>query len=577
MCVYFRNNNRFRSSRRFASQDDVTYVIAGPQGRGNLYIMTKIIYIVSILAALLFSSCDKPEPDSVDKNVLTGYKELLEAYDAGKYFKEVQAGASSNVVVFEDGSKITVPISSFLIHDHTNTSVPAIEVMPGVLWWSIGGQTTSIKALSSTIANENAEPVYVYYDSSTLYMHLSNRRVLKFPSKALEQEADMARRQNIPVIYIDTKGAGIYDKENYVDGTITIKDPHKLYSDVAEFSAAMGIRGRGNSTWSFPKKPYKVKLKEKASIFGMGADKEWALLANYSDRTLMRNILAMKLSEICGFAWTPHMYSVHVYLNNKYQGVYTLCEHKKVHKDRVDIDLDTGDVYLEIEQQQDETTCWWTGMGVPMMFSEPEEPSEELLAEVKKWFSDFEAALYSDYLADPEKGYAAYIDVDSFIDYYIVQELAKNTDGNLRKSSFITKKKGGKLVMCHLWDFDLTFGNGGGLLHDPEGFFIKDFNPGWQIGDNWFNRMMKDPAFVDRLQARWNELYPQFQSMVDFINEQAFVLDKAQQDNFSVWSIWESVDWVDCPSLGSYEAEVEFLKDFYTRRLDWMSRELNRL
>ena len=393
-----------------------------------------------------------------------------------------------------------------------------------------------------------------------------------------EDEVDeIARRQNIPVIYIDTRGAGIYDKENYVDGTITIKDPEKLYSDVEEFSAAMGIRGRGNSTWSFPKKPYKVKLKEKASIFGMGADKEWALLANYADRTLMRNAVAMRLSEMCGFSWTPHMYSVHLYLNNQYQGVYALCEHKKVHKDRVNIDLDAGDVYLEIEQQQDETTCWWTGMGVPMMFSDPEIPSSELLAEVKKWFSDFEAALYSSYLADPDRGYAAYIDVDSFIDYYLVQELAKNTDGNLRKSSFITKKKGGKLEMYHLWDFDLTFGNSGGLLHDPEGYFIMNFTPSWSVGDNWFNRMCKDPAFVDRMQARLAELMPQFESIPAFIDEQALILSKAQELNFQVWDINESVDWVNCPSLGSYEAEVEFLKEFYTKRLKWMSDALNKL
>ena len=532
--------------------------------------------MLSLLAALLFVGCQKPEPDAADKKVLTGYKELLEAYDEGKSFKEVQSGAASDVVVFEDGSKITVPATSFLIHDHRETKVPAIEIVPGSLWWSIGGSLTSIKAQSTTVVKEDAVPVYVYFDKMTLVMHLSNRQVLKFKSKALDEEADQLRRQNLPTVHIDTGGAGIYDKENYVDGTITIKDPGKLYSDVTEFSAAMGIRGRGNSTWSFPKKPYKVKLKEKASIFGMGADKEWALLANYSDRTLMRNILAMKLSEMCGFSWTPHMYSVHVYLNNKYQGVYTLCEHKKVHKDRVDIDLDAGDVYLEIEQQQDETTCWWTGMGVPMMFSDPEEPSAELLAEIKKWFSDFEASLYSKDIADPVKGYAAYIDVDSFIDYYIVQELAKNTDGNLRKSSFITKKKGGKLEMYHLWDFDLTFGNTG-WLSDPEGFYIKDYNPSCVPGDNWFNRMLKDPAFATRLKNRWNELYPQIKAMTDFIDDQAKILDKAQRLNFEVWDINEVVDWVGVPSEGSYEAEVAFLKDFYERRVEWLNNAINKL
>lgn len=539
--------------------------------------MKRLLYILSVLFVSLLVSCEKTEEQDDVSNSKPGYIELLKAYDAGKLFKEVQKSDQSSVVVFEDGSTVIVPVSSFEIYDHTESRPPVVEVHAGTSWWSIGGVITGIKALHSALSKYDAEPVYVYFDAATLYMYVSNRAFLKFASNRLTPEDELARRQNIPVIEIDTGGKGIYDKENYVKGTITIKDPEKLYSDVEEFSAPMGIRGRGNSTWSFPKKPWKVKLDSKASIFGMGADKEWCLLANYSDRTLMRNILAMKLSEICGFAWTPHMYSVHVYLNNEYQGVYTFCEHKKVSADRVDIDLDAGDVYLEIEQQQDETTCWWTSMGVPMMFSDPEEPSAELLAEIQKHFDDFEDALYSKDLADPQKGYAAYIDVDSFIDYYIVQELAKNTDGNLRKSSFITKKKGGKLVMHHLWDFDLTFGNSGGLLHDPEGFFIKDYTPGWYIGDNWFNRMMKDPAFVERLQARWNELYPQLVAMVDFIDEQALILDKAQQQNFKVWSIWESVDWVDCPSLGSYEKEVDFLKEFYSERVEWMNTAINNL
>lgn len=549
--------------------------------------MKNMLYIIASLAAALLVGCAKPEHEpeqEVQDKVVEGYAELLQAYDAGKLFKSVTALSGQSEVVFTDGTKVTVPETSFLVHDHTMSAVPTIYVEPSVAWWYVGGSLTSVPVLDASVPKEEAEPVYVYYDAKTLYMYLSNREQLKFNSEVLVQEEEdrltqeeLERRQNIPVVRINTGGVGINSKEDYVDGTITISDPERLYSDVEEFSAAMGIRGRGNSTWGFPKKPWKFKLKEKASIFGMGEDKEWCLLANYADRTLMRNILAMKLSELCGFSWTPHMYSVHVYLNNEYQGVYTLCEHKKVSKHRVDIDLDAGDVYLEIEQQQDETTCWWTGMGVPMMFSDPEEPSDGLLSDVKKHFSDFEASLYSKDIADPDKGYAAYIDVDSFIDYYIVQEIAKNTDGNLRKSSFITRKKGGKLEMYHLWDFDLTFGNGGGLLHDPEGFFIKDYNPSWHIGDNWFNRMMTDPAFVARLQKRWNELYPQLVSMVDFIDEQAFVLEKAQQQNFSRWDINASVDWVDCPSLGSYKAEVDFLKKFYSRRIEWMNREINRM
>lgn len=511
------------------------------------------------------------------------FLELLQAYNDGKVFDSAEKKSDCSIVYFTDKSSLSIPVSAFEIHDCTQTKPSKVEVIGG--WWTIDGITIPVKA-DSSVSDKDSFPVYVYFDAKTLYAYLTNRTLLTFPSKVLEDEKaeqeEIARRQNIPVVRIDTRGRPILDKKNYVDGTITISDPEGLYSDVKEFKADMGIRGRGNSTWSFPKKPWKVKLDEKASLLGMPADKEWALLANYADRTLIRNIVAMKLSEICGFSWTPRMRSVEVYLNGKYQGVYTLCEHKKVSPDRVNIDVVgendnvgdavTGGYYLEIEEQQDETTCWWTSMGVPMMFSDPEEPTDEQLAYVKGLFESFEKALRAKDFTEAS-GYPKYIDVDSFVDYYIVQELTKNIDGNLRKSSFITKERGKKMEMYHLWDFDLTLGNcgyfWGNVGNGPENFWIKL--------DKWYPHLFGDPVFVDKVQERWNELMPELRKIPDFIDEQALILDKAQERNFQVWSIWESVDWVYFPSLGSYEKEVDYLKEFYTKRLEWLDAELNEL
>jgi hypothetical protein len=260
-----------------------------------------------------------------------------------------------------------------------------------------------------------------------------------------------------------------------------------------------------------------------------------------------------------------------------------------VSPDRINIDVaedgdDTGEAvtggyYIEIEAALDEPINWRTGMGVPLMFSEPEEPSAAQEAYVKQLFNDFEASLYSEYLADPEKGYQAYIDVDSFIDYYIVQELTKNIDGNLFKSAFVTKERGRKLEMYHLWDFDLTLGNCGyhhsSIGSGPENFWIRDVNSYSQPGDNWFNRMMKDPAFVKRLKDRWNELKPSFETIPAFIDEQAKILEKAQKRNFEVWNINDSIGWVMMPSLGSYEKEVDYLRKFYTARLNWLHAAIN--
>ena len=527
-----------------------------------------------------------------------GFMELVKAHEDGKVFLSATREGGACVLRFEDGYSLS--ITEFSIYDCT--VVEPKQVTKNGEWWSVGGVTQGIK-VDASLPSDQAFPVYVYYDKMTLYVHVSNGKFLEFWSVALEEQKqkeeeekkeqeENAKKQNIPVVRITTKnGAGIYDKKNYVDGTITITDPEKMYSDVTEFSADMGIRGRGNSTWGFPKKPWKVKLDEKASLLGMPADKEWALLANYADRTLLRNIVAMKLSEICGFSWTPRMRSVEVYLNDKYQGVYTLCEHKKVSKDRVNIevvgendnegDAVTGGYYLEIEEQQDETTCWWTGMNVPMMFSDPEEPTDEQYEYVTSLFAEFEEALQSDNFADPAIGYAAYIDVDSFINYFIVQELTKNPDGNLRKSSFITKERGKKMEMYHVWDFDLTLGNcgyfPGAVGNGPDGFWVKDYGQGDRYKGGWFYRLFQDPVFVETVQARWNELLPELEKIPEFIDEQAFIIEPARERNFEVWDINESVFWVYFPSLGSYEAELDYLKEFYTDRLQWLTTELNKL
>jgi hypothetical protein len=535
---------------------------------------------VVLLLSLLLHGCREKE-DLPERTQPRGYLELIQAYELGMVFSSAEYQPYCCIVKFENGFQITVSDTSIQIHDCTDSKPEQVFASGG--WWKVGELVKPIK-VESGLARHEAYPVYVYFDARTLHMWISNGEHLVFDSVASRDEEEekkeqqeLERRQNIPVVRIQTAGgAGIYDKENYVKGRITISDPEKLYSDVDQFSASMGIRGRGNSTWSWPKKPWKVKLDEKASLLGMPADKEWALLANYADRTLIRNIVAMKISEICGFSWTPRMRSVEVYLNGEYQGVYTLCEHKKVSKDRVNIDK-KNDFYFEIEESMDEKTVWWTSMGVPMMFSEPEIPTPEQFDRARRLFDDFEAALHS---SDTD-AYEEYVDVDSFINYYIIQELTKNVDGNFRKSSFLTKEQGGKLEMYHVWDFDLTLGNcgyyGWDVGNGPENFWIKDFASNCTPGDNWVNLMMRDPDFIIRLQDRWNELMPELERIPDFIDEQALTLDKAVKRNFQRWNIWDWVDWVKMPSLGSYEKEVAYLKEFYSDRLEWLDRELNKL
>ncbi len=544
-------------------------------------------YLLPLLVTL--ASCGKSENTDTPAGGCASLGELLDAYASGKLYKSATQKEASCEIRFEDGSSITVPTSDFRIEDCTSSSPKEVSVNGA--YWTVDGMTKALK-VDVSLSDDKALVVYAYYDRKSLCIQLSNRNKLTFRSRATEKEEELSRKQNLPVVRITTDGgAVIADKKNYVPGTIEITDSEHLYSEETVFKAAMGIRGRGNSTWSWPKKPWKVKLDKKASVLGMPADKEWCLLANYSDRTLLRNAVAMRLSEICGFSWTPRMRSVEVYLNGKYQGVYSFCEHKKVSSSRVDIDVVaedvtagealTGDYYFEIEEAQDGDVCWWTSLRVPMMFSEPENPNKAQTEYGKKLFSDFESALSGSSFKDPVKGYAAYIDVDSFIDYYIVQELTKNVDGNLRKSSFITKRKGGRLEMYHLWDFDLTLGNCGyfdsRVGNGPEGFYIKDFNSVGEKDSGWYHRLFQDPAFTKKVVERWEALYSELKAIPQYIEEQALILGPAQERNFAVWPIGDSVDWVRFPSLGSYEAEVDYLIKFYSERLKWLDAALHSL
>ena len=404
----------------------------------------------------------------------------------------------------------------------------------------------------------------------------------------------------LPVIRINTENAyPILDKKNYIPGTVVIEDPDGAYWDTPRLEVKIvenGVRGRGNSTWDMPKKPYKIKFDEKISIFGLGEDKEWVLLANYADKTLLRNVVAMKLSEIVGMEWTPSMLPVEVYLNDEYMGCYTFSEHKKVSKHRVDLDIVgesdnsgdavTGDYYMEIEQNLDETTCFRTSIcGIPMMFSDPEVPTAAQYDYIVGYFYDAESALMGSNFTDPENGWQKYIDIESFAKAYIVNELTKNIDGNMRKSSFITKEKGKKLEMYHLWDYDLTLGNCNylddefGATDGPEGWFIKDFScnywtHGWNH-TNWYTRLTDDPAFCAKVKEIWDKHHQELSSIPDFIDVKAMIMEDAQKRNFKRWDILNTSVWPNVVVKGTYAGEVEYLKDYYTKRFRWLDGKFN--
>ena len=548
-----------------------------------------------LLTGILFLSVSCREDPVIPENkpvTPPSFREIVAAYRDGKTYVETRTLTTFSKVFFQDGSSVIVPTSEWVIEDGTDTLsyVPKTVVREGTTW-SLDGKDTGIERTNGPL--EESLPIYAYRDLKYLRIWASNGETMEFdngwePEKPVEpvdpptppyidplHDKVIPSNFRIPTVHISTEGGKTIDsKEDYVKASFRFEDPSRFYSDEETLEVTGKIRGRGNSTWGMPKKPYRIKLDEKVDLFGSPGDKDWILLANYSDKTLLRNIMAMEISRVCGMAWTPRMLSVDVYLNQEYIGVYTFCDHKEVAKDRVNIEVAAetdieGGYYLEIEEAMDEPVCFKTVWDTPVMFHEPEYPTEAQLRYVREWFNGFEHALER-VQGEHDYAYRSYIDVPSFINYYIIQEITKNPDGNVRKSTYLTKEKGKPLEMYHVWDFDITLGN-----CDYTNFEKPE---GWQMRYvKWYNQMFFDPAFKKAVVDRWNELYATLLTQVPaFLDRQHALMAGAESRNFDRWKILGVKVWPNYYAFPTYGQEYAFLKEFYEARLAWLNERINR-
>ncbi len=542
----------------------------------------KIIAAAGCLTALLSCGKDIPE-DSQPAIPPIGYTDLVRIYRSGIDFISAESMDVTTLLTF-DGEKLSLRHDKLEVHDDSNTNRPPI-ILSSDGYWMVGGKNTGIKSTKGRTL-EGSFPVYVYLYGDTLHMFASNGEDVEFPHRTTPIPSG-PREFTMPSIHITHHSDRVH-RSYYIPAEYVIRDPDKAYSEFSEISGTMQIRGRGQSTWDMPKKPYKLKFDEKSKVLGMRSNKDWALLANYTDKSLLRNAVAMRLSEICGMSWTPAHVPVEVYLNNSYLGVYDLFEGKEVADHKVEIDVAAGDYYLEIEQNDNDFAT--SKCNVPINFKDPEreEISNEQFNAVRDFFNKFESVLYGAGFADPVVGYAKYIDVNSFIDNYIIEELAKDIDGNVRKSSFVTiaAADGGKIKFCHQWDFDLSFGNAdyfpsqtgdNGDPNGPKGWWIKDFNTDSWKGPGWYPRLFQDPAFVKKVKARWNELYPELCTIPDYIEFCKTELGDAPSRNFRTWNILRTYVWPNVFVSGTYEQHVEYMSRFYSERLNWLNQNIQKL
>ena len=384
-----------------------------------------------------------------------------------------------------------------------------------------------------------------------------------------------------PSFYVNTENeAPIVSKEDYVNCNVTIANTNSKYILTNEKGK---IRGRGNSTWiAGRKKPYKLKFNNKINLFGNGEAKEWTLLANYFDQSLIRNYLAFSVGSL--FESQPYTSShefVNLYLNNEYIGVYSICDQIETGKNRVDIESD-------LNSGPD------TGYLLEMDFRAAEEGTEDINY-VKIENKDY--TIKSPDMSEETKDYAAFIknyilnctialndlnwsqvnnliDAESFADSYIVNEIFKTGDITC-SSFFLYKKKNSKIFCGPFWDFDKSIGN------------CKDLEYGlktlWASKNIWFNKLLKFNKFKNIIKSKLSNMYEIIKNEIEHKISKVLTYSKEFEQNFLKWNkvlgqinIGNEVDnwWVtdELSRIETWIEHINFVKKYLFDSLDFVCK-----
>jgi len=407
---------------------------------------------------------------------------------------------------------------------------------------------------------------------------------------------------NLPLIIIDTDGQTILDDVRISVNMGIINNPggqrNFLTDAYTDYDGKISIEIRGSSSAQFEKKSYGFETQDDSgannnvSLLSMPADNDWVLYAPYSDKTLLRNELPFYLARELG-QYASRTAFCELFINGAYKGIYVLMEKIKGDNNRVDIaklnpeDIEgdelTGGYIIKVDKPYN--VGWQVNVNPPGGFGKAyyqfhypkdDEIVPEQAAYIQNFIFNLESCLVSSNFADTLNGYAKYLNVESFVDHFLIQEFTKCLD-NYRFSFYMHKKKdsdGGKLFAGPIWDFDLAFGNfGEGVWEEP--WTTVNWNaeiPAW-YRVFWMKRLMEDENFQNKLKVRWIEIrHGAFSNsnIMEFIDQTVLRIEEALIRNFTRWPIIGQYVWPNYFVGATYEAEVDYLKNWILGRLDWM-------
>ena len=385
-----------------------------------------------------------------------------------------------------------------------------------------------------------------------------------------------APQTGLPVVYIDIEGGLPVDSKSVERQAVLKVRGAGGYGSQAP--ASCSIRGRGNTSWNWPKKPYRIEFRDRVSMLGMPSHGHWVLLAGFPDRTMMRNLVAAKVSSLTSLDWTPRCVPVELVLNGSHVGNYLLSE--QVEADACRVDVAPDGLLLELDFHYDNEVQWidphglsMLGAGVPfaVRYPSPSAMDDGEREGIRRYVSEVAETVYSSAFTDPRDGYARWLDVPSFIDYWLVYAVLGNPEIINPSSVFFHRKGQGKLSAGPCWDFDWCLTQTGISVEELSGPVGREAI--------WYMRLFEDPAFAAMVRERFVELKPALLTVDDYIAECETLLQASAELNFTLWNPaddrWQNKGLlVNGDENLSFTDAVARLRSVYLRRLQLLEDNL---
>ena len=422
----------------------------------------------------------------------------------------------------------------------------------------------------------DGEYMYIFHNDQTIErIEISKIDSVTFVNPYLNIEP------SLPKVYITTPdGVGITSKTTWVENsTIRIVDEY----GVENLNISTSIKGRGNTTWNYPKKPYAIKLDSKSEVLGMPKHKRWVLLANWMDRTLLRNDVAFEMARRI-MEWAPRGKFVELYLNGEHQGNYYLCEQIKVDKNRVNIDeLDektdfsdasqiTGGYILEYDKNNPitgEINYFYSKIkNFPVTIKEPDEEvitswEHQGFLYVQEYINSLEQLLEDDKNERVRwNEINELIDIKSYIDWWLVHEICRNSEVLHPKSCYMYKKRNGKLCAGPAWDFD--WGT----------FTMNNKNSTIVTSALYYGYLFKYTEFKLAVKERWAEVKETFADIDNYIQEQANLIKSSNETNIEMWPITQSVNG---DEKMTFDEAIEKMRSAFKARMETIDSYISAL